>query len=183
VAVAAVLIGGAVVLAATEPDLFGGGGQQGQPPAAGEAVPIDRQAVRVAASSTIDDPRFQVANLTDGDTQTAWQSDGRAVRDNAGVRLTFRFASQVRLARIVLINGYGRSPEDYQNNERLARARVSGGDWSAEWKLTDTVSPQALDVASDAGAVTEVTIEVAGVYPGARFPDLAVSEVTFYERR
>lgn len=179
--VAVVLIGGAALLAAIEPD-FTGSPDDGTAPAAAELVQVDRTTVRASASSTLDDPRFKVAYLTDGDSQTAWQSDGRRQGGrNVGVRLTFRFASAVPLARITVVNGYGRSPEDYQNNERLAKVRVSAGEWSGEWPLTDTVTPQSLDIA--AGSVDELTIEVAQTYPGARFPDLAVSEVTFYQQR
>jgi hypothetical protein len=140
--------------------------------------------VRVTASSTIpaaEDPRFVVARIADGDPATAWQSDGKRLTSNVGVRLTFRFDRPVRLARISVVNGYARTPQDFRNNERVARWQVRRDTGSTGWTLEDTAQPQSLDL--DAAATTTVTFVVERVHPSTRWPDLAVSEVTFYERR
>jgi ribosomal protein L40E len=175
---AALLIGAAVVLATLGPDLSRSPGQTaaGQP----DLVRVPAAEIGPSASSTILDPPFPVENTVDGDGGTAWQSDGRRLASNVGVTLTFEFASPVRLARITIVNGYARTPGDFANNERIARLRVSGGDWSARWELRDTADPQTLDV--DAGEIGAVTFEVEAVYPSARFKQLAVSEVAFDAR-
>lgn len=178
---AAVLIGGAVVLSSQGPDMS-------EPPrpgasAAGDPglVRVDRKDIRASASSTIpNDPRFSVANTLDGDRGTAWQSDGKRLQSNVGVSLTYRFGRDIQLARITVINGYNRTPQDYANNERVRRLQVRSGSWSKSWELKDTADPQSLDI--DPGAVAALTLQVEAVYPGARFKDLALSEVAFEVR-
>lgn len=177
---AAALIGVAVFLADRGPDLDAdppAGGSGGAPPG---LVQVDPKSVRANASSTNPDLGFPVANTVDGDPRTTWQSDGGRLKSNVGVRLTYQFANPVQLARITLVNGDGRSPQDYTNNQRVKRLRLTSGSWSARWNLDDRAEPQTLDV--DAGAVSSLTLEVESTYPGTRFKDLAVSEVSFYVR-
>lgn len=177
---ACILIGGAAVLATLGPDLTRS--QDPQPTAAGpsDLVRVPSADIRPSASSTGPDPGFPVTHTVDGDRGTAWQSDGGRLASNVGVRLTFGFANPVRLARITIVNGDARTPEDFANNQRIARLKVSGGSWTAQWELKDTSDPQTLDVDTD--ALDAVTFEVEEVYRGTRFEDLAVSEVAFDAR-
>lgn len=179
VAIAVALIVAAVLLANRGPDMSAGPGGAGGAPGA-QLVRIDPGTIRAAASSTnSDERRFRVANTVDGDRNTAWQSDGARVGSNVGVRLTYRFATPVRLARIGIVNGFARSERDFANNERVARFLVRGDDaFRAQWNVADTAEPQQVDLPSP--TVTTLTLEVEGVYPGARFPDLAISELAFY---
>jgi hypothetical protein len=176
---AAALIGAAVFLAGRGPDLDGGSpGGSGAAPAG--LVQADPQSIRASASSTNPDAGFAVANTLDGDARTTWQSDGGRLRSNVGVRLTYQFESPVQLARITLVNGDGRTPEDYANNQRVKRLRLTSGSWSARWNLDDTAEAQSLDI--DAGAIDSLTLEVENTYEGNRFKDLAVTEISFYVR-
>lgn len=177
---AVALIAVAVFLAGRGPDLDGD-----PPPGGGGAAPpglvrVDPRSVRASASSTNPDQGFAVANTLDGDAGTTWQSDGGRLRSNVGVRLTYQFTNPVQLTRITLVNGDGRSPADYANNQRVKRLRLTSGSWSARWNLDDRAEPQTLAV--EAGSVSSLTLEVESTYPGARFKDLAVTEVAFYVR-
>ncbi|MEJ3750439.1 hypothetical protein WEI85_45175 [Actinomycetes bacterium KLBMP 9797] len=174
--VAALLVGGAIFLGTRDNPAPGGQNPPGGGPAAAGLVRVDPASIQVTASSTHPERRFAVGNLLDGNPGTVWQSDGRS-GSNVGVRLTFRFSGDIQLARITLVNGDGRSAQDYTNNERAARVRLSSGSWSAGWDLRDAVDPQALDI--DTGPVSSVTLAVEATYPSTRFPDLAISEVAF----
>jgi Double zinc ribbon len=173
--VAALLISVAVLLAVggSDDDTSGAAGQPG-------LVRADVATIRASASSTNPDPRFPVRNLLDGDPRTPWQSDGERVGGNVGVSLTFEFGAAVQLARVTLVNGDGRGAEDYQSNERATRLRLSSGGWSQGWDLRDTGDPQSLDI--DPGPISTLTLAVEAVYLSSRFPDLAISEVTFEAR-
>ncbi|MEO3815989.1 hypothetical protein [Plantactinospora sp. B24E8] len=147
------------------------------PSAAPVPIPADR--VRADASSIVpESARFAVGNLLDGDLATCWQSDGDRLRNNIGVRLTFEFDAPVRLARITLVNGYARTPTDYRNNERAARLTVVTEGGSVPWVLPDSAEAQTIDLPTVAPTGT-VTLVVEEVYPGTRFRDLAITEITF----
>jgi arabinofuranan 3-O-arabinosyltransferase len=138
--------------------------------------------VRASASSSIPhDPRYAVSKTLDGDPATAWNSNGARIPSNVGVRLTYTFDRPVRLARITVINGYAHTPTDYRNNQRVKRCTVLTDAGSRDWSLADTAAPQRLD--ADLGPTGAVTLVVKEVYPGTVYPDLAVSEVSFDERR
>jgi hypothetical protein len=159
-------------------------GSDGAPPAGqvtAAPVRVPPADVTVSASSTLKDPpRFAVTNTLDGDLKTAWQSDGLRLGSNVGVRLTFRFAREVRLARITLINGYARSATDYGNNQRVARLAVNTDSGASTWQVRDTSDPQTLDLA--AVPTRAVTFVVEAVYTGTRYKDLAITDVSFDER-
>lgn len=136
--------------------------------------------ITVSASSTLKDPpRFAVTNTLDGDLSTAWQSDGIRLGTNTGVRLTFRFTRQIRLIRVTLINGYARSATDYGNNQRVARLAVNTDAGTNTWQVRDTSDPQTLDLT--AAPTRTVTLVVEAVYPGTRYKDLAITDVSFDE--
>jgi hypothetical protein len=175
--IAAALIAAAAFFATRGPDLSNS--QEQDPPAGnGGLVRVAQQDIQASASSTLpNDPRFNVANTVDGKNETTWQSDGKRLRSNVGVSLTYRFARELPLARITVVNGDARSERDFTNNERVRRLQVRAGSWVASWELKDTTDPQSIDV--DAGLVSAVTLEVEATYPGTTFKDVAISEVIF----
>jgi hypothetical protein len=174
----------AVGLLAAAVALFVNRGSDGAAPTGqGSTAPVrvPPADITVSASSTLKDPPiFAVTNMLDGDLGTTWQSDGVRLGSNIGVKLTFRFARPARLVRITLINGDGRSPTDFSNNQRAARLAVNTGSGTKTWQVRDTVDPQTLDL--DATPTNAVTLVVEAVYPGTRFKDLAVTDVSFDER-
>jgi hypothetical protein len=152
------------------------------PSASSEPRPVPAARVDVTASSVQpDQPQFAAAHLVDGDVATTWQSDADRLKTNVGVRLTFSFDQPVRLARITLVNGDGRNPTDYRNNERVAKLAVITDSATVDWPVPDNGQPQALDL--DGAPTATVTLVVDAVYPGGRFRDVAVSEVSFAELR
>jgi hypothetical protein len=172
VAVAAVAVAVAAVL------VWQTGGLTGS----SHVVVVDRGVISAEASSTIrNDPQLIAAKTLDGDPSTAWNSDGRRISTNVGVRLTYTFSRDVRLARITVINGEGWSSKDHHKNQWIKECAVAAGGHRWDWTMQETGTPQSKT--ADFGLTREVTMTVTAVYPGIKFRDLAVAEVSFGERR
>jgi hypothetical protein len=161
---------------------------------AGSAAPastasaISATAITAAASST-QDPEggitYSAENTLDGRAETAWNSDGRADGKGPGMVLTYRFADPVELSAITVLNGYqktlqnpGRTPSElFALNSRVRSWRVTTDTGTWVWDLADDRGPQTL--AKQFGTTSSVRFEVLSVYPGSKYLDLAVSEVSF----
>ena len=65
----------------------------------------------------------------------------------------------------------------YQANGRVKEFRVTAGSVAETWALTDTPDPQ--ELRKDLGTTTSVVLEVVSVYPGDKYLDLAVTDITF----
>jgi hypothetical protein len=148
------------------------------PPAVAGLTPVAPATVRASASSTNRDSRFRVAYLLDGDPRSMWQSDGDRLTTNVGVTLTYRFAEPLVLARITMVNGAAIDAQAFRDNERVARLLVRTDSETITWDLPDSPDPQSLPV-PPGPPTAAVTFVVQRVYKGAKFPDLAVTDVSF----
>jgi hypothetical protein len=147
-----------------------------------QLVRIDSKTVRARASSTNpNQPRYRVASIQDGNRATAWNSNGDRLDSNVGVSVTFTFDRPVKLARITMINGYVRTKVLYRGNERVARLTVQADSAEAAWDVKDSDQPQSLDLAPL--PTNKVTLVVDAVYPGNKYRDVCITEVSFYEQR
>lgn len=143
---------------------------------------VERGVIEARASSTIrNEPGLVAAKTLDGDPHTAWNSDGRRLGTNQGVRLTYKFSREVRLARITVTNGTERSSTEPHRNQWIKTCTVTAGGRSWDWAMPETADPQSKT--ADFGPTREVVVTVTAVYPGAKYKDLSVAEVTFDERR
>jgi hypothetical protein len=147
----------------------------GQVPAG--LVPVSLAGVRATASSTNPEARFKTANMLDGDRQTMWQSDGAKLDGNVGVKVTFTFPGPVPLARVTVVNGAAIDETSYAENERVAAMLVHTEAGTTAWQLADSADPQSL--ALKPGPTTAVTFEIKEVYAGRKWPDLALTDVSF----
>ncbi|GAB2681787.1 zinc finger Ran-binding domain-containing protein [Thalassiella azotivora] len=171
--------------------LFGGdGGGPGQEDPPGTAAPVPRERIVRAEASSIQQPDGDVTygpELTlDGNPATAWNHDGNVDADPPGippegVRLRYTFDGPLHVTALQVLNGYvktGPTGEDlFAANHRVAGARISGDSGSVEVTFADTRDPQVVD--ADLGPTSTVTIEVLSVYQGARYDDVAISEMGF----
>jgi len=138
---------------------------------------VDPATITASASSTLPDSRFRIQNTLDGKASTVWNSDGKRLRSNVGVTLTYRFASPVTLARITIVNGSARSGSNFTENQRVAALRIRTDTGETTWNLTDSVHPQSITLPP--APTNAVTFEVTKVYPGTKYRDLAVTDVAF----
>ena len=114
----------------------------------------------------------------DGDKETAWNSNGSEVGNGPGITLTFSFTKPQHIGEIRLRNGYQESDEVYKENGRIKLLDVTSDDRTATWNLKDEQPPQTLQ--EDLVSLTsQIALTVRKVYPGKRYLDLAVSEITF----
>ncbi|MFZ0159945.1 MAG: hypothetical protein WAL50_13015, partial [Kineosporiaceae bacterium] len=142
-----------------------------------------------ATASSTQDPEggitYSAENTLDGRPETAWNSDGRADGKGPGMVLTYRFADPVDLTTVTVLNGYQKTTQSagkpgvdlFTQNGRVRTVRVTTDAGSWTWDLADVKAPQTLTKAF--GRTSSVRLEVVSVYPGTKYLDLAVSEVSF----
>ena len=145
-------------------------------------TPISNKTIKVKASSTLPDVSGQsyAPSLTiDGNPKTAWNSDGDQVGANAKVSLEWTFPGRVMLTSIDIHNGYQKDRDRYYANGRIKSVRIVTDAGERVVELADKMGPQS--VVYDFGVTTFVRFRVESVYrSGARYQDLALSEVKFF---
>jgi hypothetical protein len=142
------------------------------------AVPVSA----VTATATAADPDtvpYGVQNTIDGKRETAWHSGGHLIPTNVGVEVRFAFNRPVKLARITVVNGFARSDTDFTNNHRVQKMRVRTEAAEHSWNMADTYDPQSLGL--DGVPTSTVTFVIEATYPGNKFKDVCITEVTFDE--
>lgn len=153
------------------------------PPTVPTAAPgpgvIPRREINAQASSTLPGTRQQswVAERTiDGSPATAWQSNG-FTDGGAPVTLRWEFSRPVTLSSIEVHNGYQVDEARFWETARPARVVISTEAGEQEVELSDERGAQAIEVT---GRTTYVEFRITSAHrTDARFPDLALSEVTF----
>ncbi|MQA85088.1 MAG: zinc-ribbon domain-containing protein [Streptosporangiales bacterium] len=136
------------------------------------------QAVEASASSQLGDHRAEAAiDLKKG---TSWAEDARGSGKGESIRV--RFASEVRLTRLIVTPGISTDPERYlaQPRPRDVLVTVSSGGRPQLLRLED--KPGAFQAFSlDADDVRWVELEIRSVYPaqGGKGNDCAIDEIEF----
>jgi hypothetical protein len=149
--------------------------------AAPAPVKLDPRSISASASSELppaDNVSYSIRNTLDGNTRTAWNNHSAARGSGAGETLTYRFSSSVHLVRIDLVNGYAKTAELRADNGRIRGVVILTDRRTLRATLSDTASRQRLD--RDFGMTSEVTLRVTSIYPGARYTDLALTEIAFW---
>jgi hypothetical protein len=149
--------------------------------AASAPVQVNPGTISASASSELPpdgNVTYSILNTLDGDTRTAWNSHGAVDGNGVGDTLTYRFPSPVHLVRIALVNGYAKTPRLRADNGRIRGVVILADQRTLRATLSDTPSRQRLD--QDVGVTRKLTLRVTSIYPGARYSDLALSEITFW---
>jgi hypothetical protein len=144
-------------------------------------VRVDPRSIAASASSELPPAgrvTYWIRNTLDGDTRTAWNNHSAARGSGAGETLTYRFSSSVHLVRIDLVNGYAKTAELRADNGRIRGVVILTDRRTLRAILSDTASRQRLD--RDFGMTSEVTLRVTSIFPGARYTDLALTEIAFW---
>lgn len=144
-----------------------------------QATPLALRLPRIAAAAvsatSILEPHFAYSptKLFDSQPDMAWSTNG-AKNNGVGESIDVSFSQEEEIHGIMLWNGYQRSPVHYQANNRVKSLKVAG---------------QTLAVKDAMGAQTlmlpipikkrDVTLEIAGVYPGGSYKDTLLSELRF----
>lgn len=178
-----------LILGALVTGLFGDRGDEAAAPT-GTPVAIPAASITASASSTQEAEggvTYTAQNTLDGRAETAWNSDGRADGKGPGMVLIYRFSDPVDLTTLTVLNGYqktvqsnGKTSDLFTLNSRFRSLRVTTDAGSWTWDLPDDRTPQTLTRAF--GKTSNVRLEVLSVYPGSKYLDLALSEVSFAAR-
>jgi hypothetical protein len=149
--------------------------------AAPAPVRVDPRSISASASSElppVGGVTYSIRNTLDGDTRTAWNSHGAVDGSGVGETLTYRFSRPVQLVRIDLVNGYAKTAELRAANSRIRGVVILSDRRTLPATLSDSASRQRLD--RDFGMTRKVTLRVTSIYPGARYIDLALTEIAFW---
>ena len=119
---------------------------------------------------------YDVRNLVDGNTTTAWRAPGDAV----GARVTITLPRPTHLTQIGLVPGYAKV-DQCSNLDRFTQLRrVTAVEWlfDGEVSLPQTFKdrPEMQTMAVDV-ITTTITIEIRGSTPNPRLDAAAISEV------
>jgi hypothetical protein len=149
--------------------------------AAPAPVKLDPRSISASASSELpptQEVTYWIRNTLDGDTRTAWNNHSAARGSGVGETLTYRFSSPVHLVRITLVNGYVKTAELRADNGRIRGVVILTDRRTLRVTLSDTASRQRLE--REFGMTRTVTLRVTSIYPGARYTDLALTEIAFW---
>ena len=144
-------------------------------------VPIAEVTGSVEASSSLEPveaygPDF----LFDSRPAFGW-ADGNENSSGAGESLTFHFDEPQHIEKVKIWNGYHRSTEHFEHNERASL--ISFGlenSTTAEYSLDDTMESQIVNLDSPLDG-SSFTMDFLEVYPGEVYNDLVVSEMRFFD--
>ncbi len=153
---------------------------------AAREVRVDPSAIRVtsrprslAPQGGAQDANDYIAdNLLDGDPHTAWVEGEPGL--GLPARLTFALPDRVDLQRIRIVDGYAKDTAHLLDNAAAKTIEIQGGARTVRYTLTRSRRPQTIRVPF--GETRKVVIRILSGYPGARFDDLAVSEVAFFAK-
>ncbi len=131
---------------------------------------------------------YGAAHAHDFNPDTAWVEGAEG--DGVGERLTYEFffddpayTGTLGITRILVANGYKKSPELWQANGRVKQFTMyKNGAAIASIELLDTYGLQTIEIEPimfPAGERTTITFEIADVYPGTKYHDTAVSLLMF----
>jgi hypothetical protein len=172
VAAVVVVLVGVALLRAGSPD----GREQATPPP-GEPVKLETASIR--ASSTLEAAgatSYDAANMLDGDPETAWNEGRRG--DGTGEWVEITLAGAATVQRLQIWNGHQK--EDlFAHNGRVRMLLIDAGERTFLVELLDVAGPQVVELAEPVRTTT-VRLTVDSVYPGERYPELAISEVELY---
>jgi len=142
-------------------------------------VPIAEAEGSVEASSTLEPveaygPDF----LFDSRPAFGW-ADGNENSTGAGESMTFNFDEPQHIEKIKIWNGYHRSTEHFEHNERASLISFGlEGETPVEYRLDDSMEPQIIYLESPLDG-SSFTMDFLEVFPGDVYRDLVISELRF----
>ena len=121
--------------------------------------------------------QYRAANLFDGSPTNAWVegTDG----DGTGEVLKFNLDAEASATKMVMLNGYHRSKEHFENNARVKSFSIKTENQGAQkFTLRDDMTPQILTFDPPLSG-KNYEMEILSVFAGKKHKDLAISELTF----
>lgn len=150
---------------------------------AGSIPAISMDAVlSVTASSYLTQSDYNLYHtpdrMTDGDLSTAWVEG--ASGDGIGEWVAFTFDGTYLVSGIQIYAGYQKSDALYEKNSRPAVLTVTFSDGGERTVTLEDVSGSQYIAFDDPVETSSVTLAIDSVYPGSKYQDTVISELSFY---
>ena len=144
-------------------------------------IPIAEMEGSVSASSSLDPVEaYSPDFLFDSRIAFGW-ADGNPEETGEGEGLTFSFQDPVNIQQLKIWNGYHRSREHFDQNERAASISFgTAGEDSSVYRLDDTMSPQVVYL-NEPLSGSDFKLDVLEIYSGETYRDLVISELHFFD--
>ena len=145
---------------------------------------ISELATATASSTLLPDPgmTFEPSNLLDGRFDTSWQPLAKGTR-GVSEWFTLRFAEPHAISRVDVANGYQyrwQGQDLFPMNARLREAEIKTGSHTQRFVFPADQRGY-VEIAIEPPVVASViTVKAVSVHQGARWPDLAVSDVRVF---
>jgi hypothetical protein len=130
------------------------------------------EAIAFCASAVLEpirDITYGPEHMADGKSVTAW-----CAPPAGKVWIELRIDRGAKFRRLLIQNGYGKSPEVYRNNSRLKTIEIS----TDKGRSGSVVLPDRHDLVAvqlpSVGEYTKVRIDIVDVYPGEKYGDLCL---------
>ena len=140
----------------------------------------------VWASSTlspINGVYYNVSNLTDYDSSTAWVEGASGNGYGETVTFSYKGSQTAQIQGVEIVNGYAKSSTSFYDNGCVRQLGVSiNGKNVKNLNLSATTSPQYLDLSCTVSTGDVIVFEINGVQEGPNDgeKDTAMSEISFY---
>lgn len=127
---------------------------------------------------------YEPENMNDGNKNTAWVEGKRDY--GIGEKIIVQFSAidgltDIPFDQIFITNGYAKSPSIWEDNSRVKLIKVyHNGNPKFIIKLEDTIYPQwvSWDETFNISESDKVELEILEVYPGNKFKDTAISDLS-----
>ncbi len=117
---------------------------------------------------------YRAEQAADSDPKTAWVVDGK---EKAYIIALFKTAFVPK--KLVIQNGYAKTPKTFANNNRVRSAKLIYSDGSEEMiSLSDSPSVQVIPLRRTL-PTDFVKMEILSVYPGKKYNETCISELSF----
>lgn len=137
-----------------------------------------RHAIIRASTTLLPWESYSPENVYDGNYKTAWVEG--AAGHGIGEWIEYTFTDPQYIKSISIANGYTKSLDTYQRNSRVKRIGIEVDDvYIGDYELEDGVmdlQPIHLDYSK---ALARVRFIIKEVYPGTKYTDTCISEITF----
>lgn len=146
-----------------------------------QIVPIGKVGGFVEASSSLEPVESYCPDfLFDSRPAFGW-ADGNENMTGEGESLTFFFDEPRIIEQIKIWNGYHRSGEHFDQNERAALISFGPeGGTPCEYILEDSMDPQVITLETPLEG-NSFTMDILEIYPGETYRDLVISELRFFD--
>ncbi len=149
-----------------------------------EKVPVFSKSLisEISASSYMVEEQYsyshEPSNVIDEDLSTAWVENVNG--NGEGQSITFGFAETCLISGFMINNGYQKNSDTFTNNSRVKDILVSLSDGHTTTITLDDYYGQQ-KVGFDSTVKTEsITFTIASAYPGAKYSDTAISEISLF---